>query len=92
MNPIFDVLKEMNLEIMGNLPMRMKLSRDALEYHRKILKAFQERNFQRTYELMLKRILQNQGGLKKVTSAAQTLSLPRPGKREGKLRLSLDRP
>ncbi|HUL29935.1 MAG TPA: FadR/GntR family transcriptional regulator [Thermodesulfobacteriota bacterium] len=93
MNPIFDVLKEMNLELRGNLPKRIELSRDAVEHHRKILKAFQQKNSQKIYELMLKHILQNQGGLKKVTSVTQTLTLPPPEKRgnERKLRISLDR-
>ena len=72
MNPIFDVLKEMNLEIKGNFPMRMELSRDALEYHKKILKAFREKNSHKIYDLMLKHIFQNQGGLKKVTSAPES--------------------
>ena len=75
MNPIFDVLTEMNLEIKGSLPERIELSRDALEYHKKILKTFRERDSQKTYELMLEHILQNQGGLKKVTSTNQTLPL-----------------
>lgn len=75
MNPIFDVLKEMNLEIKGNLPMRTELSRKALAYHRKILRAFREKNSQKIYKLMLNHIYQNQGGLKKVTSFTQTLPL-----------------
>ncbi len=87
MNPIFDVLKEMNLEIKGNLQKRIKVSRDAAEYHKKILKAFRERNSQRVFDLMLKHIIQNQGGLKGVTSATKALPLSlRKG--ESKLRVS----
>ncbi len=82
MNPIFDVLKEMNLEIRGNLQKRVELSRDALEYHKKILKAFQERNSEKIYELMLKHILQNQGSLKRVTSATKALPLSSLGRGE----------
>ncbi len=93
LNPIFDVLKEMNLEIKGYLSERIEVSREALEYHKKILRAFREKNSQRIYELMLKHILQNQEGLKKVTAPTQTLPLSSPGKRrgEGKFRISLDR-
>ena len=79
MNPIFDVLKEMNLEIKGNLQKRIKLSREALECHKKILKAFREGNCQKIYELMLKHILQNQGALNRVTSATHPPS-PREGR------------
>jgi GntR family transcriptional repressor for pyruvate dehydrogenase complex len=88
MNPIFDVLKEMNLEIKDNLPTRLELSRDALEYHKKILKAFREKNSQKIYELMLKHIFQNQGGLKKVTSATQTLPVSPPGRGKGRGEIS----
>jgi DNA-binding FadR family transcriptional regulator len=88
MNPIFDVLKEMNLEIKGNLPKRIELSRDALEYHKKILKAFRENDSQKIYELMLKHILQNQGGLKKVTSANQTVPLSPAGRGSGRREIS----
>lgn len=86
MNPIFDVLTEMNLEIKGNLPRRIELSRDALEHHKRILKAFREKDSRRIYELMLKHILQNQRGLKKVTSADQPIPLSpsREGAGEGK--------
>ncbi len=45
MNPIFDVLKEMNLEIKGNLPMRMELSRDALAVSQKDFKGLSRKEF-----------------------------------------------
>ncbi|HVP79305.1 MAG TPA: FadR/GntR family transcriptional regulator [Thermodesulfobacteriota bacterium] len=80
MNPIFDVLKEMNLEIKENLQKRIELSGEALECHKKILKAFRERNGQEIYELMLKHILQNQGALNRVTSATQPSPSPRRGR------------
>jgi len=59
----------------------------ALEYHKKILKAFRERNSQKIYELMLNHILQNQGGLKRVMRATQMLPLSslERGRSEGKL-------
>ena len=67
MNPIFDVLKEMNLEMRGNIPRRVDISGLAVTYHKKILKALRERDSQKVYELMLKDIFQVQEGLKKVT-------------------------
>jgi len=67
MNPIFDVLKEMNLEMRGNIQKRIEISSHAVTYHKKILKALRERDSQKVYELMLKDIFQVQEGLKKVT-------------------------
>jgi len=68
MNPIFDVLKEMNLEMRGNIPRRVEISSLAVTYHKKILKALRERDSQKVYELMLKDISQVQEGLRKITS------------------------
>ncbi len=68
MNPMFDVLKEMNLEMRGNIPKRSEISSHAVTYHKKILKALHERDSQKVYELMLRDIFQVQEGLKKVTS------------------------
>jgi GntR family transcriptional repressor for pyruvate dehydrogenase complex len=67
-NPLFDVLKEMNLEMRKNIPNRMEVSSQSVTYHKKILKAFRERDSQKVHELMLKHIFQMQEGLKKVTS------------------------
>jgi GntR family transcriptional repressor for pyruvate dehydrogenase complex len=66
MNPMFDVLKEMNSEVKKNVPRGVEVSRHSVLYHKKILKALQEKDSQRVYELMLKHIFQIQGGLKKV--------------------------
>ena len=68
MKTLFDVVKEMTIEIMDNLPKRKEISSHAIDYHKKILKAFQEKDSQKVYELMLKHILQIQEGLKKVKS------------------------
>jgi GntR family transcriptional repressor for pyruvate dehydrogenase complex len=68
MNPIFDVLKEMNLEMKGNIPKRIQISNHAVTYHKKILKALRRRDSQKVYKLMLKDISQVQEGLKRVTS------------------------
>jgi GntR family transcriptional repressor for pyruvate dehydrogenase complex len=70
MRTLFDVLKEMTLEIKENLPARAENSRYALGYHKKILKALHEKNSQKVYELMLKHIFQIQQGLRKVKSEA----------------------
>lgn len=71
MNPIFDVLKEMNLEMRGNIPERINISSHSVTYHKKILKAFREKDSQKVYELMLKHIFQIQEGLKRVTSGTK---------------------
>ena len=68
MNPVLDVLKEMNLEMRGNFQKRTGISSHSVTYHRKILKALRESDPQKVYELMLKHIFQIQEGLKKVTS------------------------
>lgn len=70
MRTLFDVLKEMTLEINKNLPARARNSRNAVVYHRKILDAFREKNSQRVYELMLKHVFQIQRGLKNGKSGA----------------------
>ena len=71
MNPIFDVLKEMNLEMRGNIQKRIEISSHAVTYHKKILKALHEKDSKKVYELMLKDISQVQEGLKKITSGAK---------------------
>jgi GntR family transcriptional repressor for pyruvate dehydrogenase complex len=68
MKTLLDVVKEMTIEITDNLPKRKEISSHAIDYHKKILKAFQEKDSQKVYELMLKHILQIQEGLKKVKS------------------------
>ena len=68
MKTLLDVVKEMTLEITDNLPKRIKISRHAVDFHKKILKALREKNSQKVYELMLKHVIQIQGGLKEVKS------------------------
>lgn len=68
MKTLLEVVKEMTLEITDNLPKRIKISRHAVDFHKKILKALREKNSQKVYELMLKHISQIQGGLKEVKS------------------------
>jgi GntR family transcriptional regulator, transcriptional repressor for pyruvate dehydrogenase complex len=63
MKTLLDVLQEMSSEIVDHSPKNLLISRSAIDYHRKILKAFQEKKSQRVYDLMLKHILQIQLGL-----------------------------
>lgn len=71
MKTLLDVVKEMTIEITDNLPKRKEISSHAIDYHKKILKAFQQKDSQKVYELMLKHILQIQEGLRKVKSEAK---------------------
>jgi len=71
MKTLLDVVKEMTLEITNNFRKRVEISKQAVTYHKKILKALREKNSQRVYELMLKDIVQVQGGLKIVTSRSK---------------------
>lgn len=71
MNPMFDVVKEMNSEVNKDLPRGVEISKQSVIYHKKILKALREKNSQKVYELMLKHIFQIQEGLKRVTSGAK---------------------
>lgn len=66
MKPLLDVVKEMTLELKDGLEKRTKISSHSVDYHKKIIQAFRERDSQKVYDLMLKHILQIQGGLRKV--------------------------
>jgi GntR family transcriptional repressor for pyruvate dehydrogenase complex len=68
MRTLFDVIKEMTMEKRSHLQKRTEISREAVSYHKKILKALRERNSEKVYELMLKHIIQIQDGLKILTS------------------------
>jgi DNA-binding GntR family transcriptional regulator len=50
---------------------RAEISKKAVVYHKKILKALREKDGNRVYELMLKDIIQVQSGLKVVTSKSK---------------------
>lgn len=71
MKTLLDVVKEMTLEITNHLQKRIEISKQAVVYHKKILKALREKNSQKVYELMLKDIIQVQSGLKIVTSKSK---------------------
>jgi DNA-binding FadR family transcriptional regulator len=71
MKTLFDVVKEMTLEMKDNLPKRIKISSHAVDFHKKILNAFRGKNSQKVHDLMLKHILQIQEGLKKAKSKNQ---------------------
>lgn len=68
MKTLFEVVKEMTLETTDNLPKRIETSSHAVAYHKKILKALREKNYEKVYELMQKHVLQIQEGLKKTKS------------------------
>jgi len=61
---LLDVLQEMSSEIVDHSPRNLGLSRSSVDYHKKILKAFQEKRLQKVHALMLDHILQVQEGLK----------------------------
>ena len=71
MKTLFDVVKEMTLEMKDNLPKRIEVSSHAVDFHKKILNALREKNSERVYKLMLKHVIQIQGGLKTVTSRSK---------------------
>ena len=56
MKTLFDVVKEMTIEITDDLPKRRVISSRAIDYHKKLLKAFREKNPQMAHELMLKHV------------------------------------
>lgn len=68
MKTMLGVVKEMTLQLTDNLPRRVENSRRAVSYHNKILKSLRAKDSQRVYELMLKHVIQIQGGLKEVKS------------------------
>lgn len=71
MKTLLDVVKEMTLEITDHLQKRTEISKQAVVYHKKILKALKEKDPQKVYEWMLKDIIQVQSGLKIVTSKSK---------------------
>lgn len=66
MRAMFNIWLEWCLEFESNMKIkqRIKISRDSIDYHKKILKAFQEKKSQEVYELMLKHTFQIQGDFK----------------------------
>jgi GntR family transcriptional repressor for pyruvate dehydrogenase complex len=71
MKTLFDVVKEMTLEMKDNLPKRIEISSHAVDFHKKILNALREKNSQKVHDLMFKHILQIQEGLKKAKSKTE---------------------
>jgi GntR family transcriptional regulator, transcriptional repressor for pyruvate dehydrogenase complex len=69
MNTLFDVVKEASVEIVRSIPMAFAGSGQAIKYHKKILKAFRQRNALRAYDLMLEHILEIQEALIKFRKA-----------------------
>jgi DNA-binding FadR family transcriptional regulator len=63
MTTLLDVVNTMSSDGTENLPQRMQVSRKSLNQHKKIVKALRERGSEKVYELMLKHIVEIQGGL-----------------------------
>lgn len=66
MRPLFDVLKEMNLEMEGSPQRRIDISREAVAYHQRILRALKEKDEKKVYALMRRHVFQIQAGLKRI--------------------------
>ncbi len=64
MNTLFDMVKEASVEIVRSTPMALAGSGKAIKYHKKILRAFRQRNPGRAYDLMLEHILEIQEALR----------------------------
>jgi DNA-binding FadR family transcriptional regulator len=71
MKTLLDVLNKMSLEVLDNSPKNIEISGHSIIYHKKIFKALQEKNGQKVFDLMLKHVLQIQGGLKRVKSGTK---------------------
>ncbi len=72
MKTLFDVVKEMTIEIEGNLSKRKVISDRAVAYHRRILKTLREKDSKKTHELMLRHILEIQEGFRRIQSENET--------------------
>lgn len=66
MNTLFEVVSEASIQIVRNAPMAFAGSGKAVKYHKKILKAFRDKDSQKAYSLMLEHILEIQEALMKV--------------------------
>jgi len=70
MKSMLDVALEMTSVSKETMPARIKVSRQSLSHHKKILQALQKRDPQRVYELMHEHVVRIQRGLKKAMSKA----------------------
>ena len=68
MKTMFTVLKEMTTEITGDLSKRQDVSAETIRCHKTIVKALRDKDSKKVHELMLKHILQMQGGFNQVKS------------------------
>jgi len=74
MKTLFDVLKQMTLNITDNIAKRMNISSSAITAHRQILEAMKERNSQQVYELMFNHILKVQEGFNDIKPMKRQLT------------------
>ncbi len=75
MKTLFDVVKEMTIELEGNLSRRKTLSVRAVSCHQEILEALRERDAANSSKLMLNHILEIQEGLRKIQSSSLSTAL-----------------
>jgi GntR family transcriptional repressor for pyruvate dehydrogenase complex len=66
MKTLFDVLKQMTLDITDDKDKRMNISNRAINAHRQILGAMKQKNPQQVYELMLNHIQRVQNGFNSI--------------------------
>ena len=70
MKTMLDVAYEMTSVTTETVAQRIKVSRHSLTHHKEILKALQERDPQKVYELIYEHVIRIQRGLKKAMSEA----------------------
>lgn len=68
MKSLFEVLAAMFMDFSENSTRRLRISRDSLNQHVKILKALRERDPEKVYRLMFDHIVEIQGGLTEAVS------------------------
>lgn len=71
MTTLLDVVNTMSSDATENLPQRVQVSRRSLNQHKKIVKALRERDAEKVYRLMLKHIVEIQGGLTRAISGSR---------------------
>lgn len=64
MKTLLDIQSQMSSEILDHSPKNIEVSRRAISDHRKIAKAFREKDPEKVHDLMLEHVLQIQKGLK----------------------------
>ena len=65
MKTFFEVLKEMTLDLGASIEEKLKTSKGAITYHKRILAALKERDSAKSYDLMLDDVVDVQAAFKK---------------------------